>query len=140
MLGLLRKATQSKVVYGTGDPVLLGPIEVPRRAPPPVEALDMEHLQEAILGDKVRLLGYNVESGFRPGDDIHLTLFWQCLGEMEQSYTVFTHLVDARDNIVAQKDNPPVDGFYPTTQWVEGEIVRDQYDLLIPSNAPLGEY
>lgn len=59
---------------------------------------------------------------------------------MEQSYTVFTHLVDAGDNIVAQKDNPSVDGFYPTAKWEVGEIVRDQYDMVIPSDAPLGEY
>jgi hypothetical protein len=124
----------------TGEPILLGPVEVPRRAPPPVEVLDIEHPQEAILGDKVRLLGYNMESGFRPGDNVHLTLFWQCLAEMEQSYTVFVHLVDGGDNIVAQKDNPPVDGFYPATRWKPGEIIRDQYDLIISPETPLGRY
>jgi len=124
----------------TGEPVLIGPVEVPRRAPPPVEALDIEYPQEAILGDKVRLLGYNMESGFRPGDGIHLTLFWQCLEEMRQSYTVFIHLVDDQGTLWGQKDNPPVDGFYPTTKWQAGEIVRDQYDLLIPSDAPVGDY
>jgi len=124
----------------TGESVLLGPVEVPRRVPPPVEALDIEHPQEAILGDKVRLLGYNMESGFRPGDNVHLTLFWQCLAEMEQSYTVFVHLVDGGDNIVAQKDNPPVDGFYPATRWKPGEIIRDQYDLIISPETPLGRY
>jgi hypothetical protein len=124
----------------TGEPILLGPVEVPRQVPPPVEVLDIEHPQEAILGDKVRLLGYNVESGFRPGDNVHLTLFWQCLVEMEQSYTVFVHLVDGGDNIVAQKDNPPVDGFYPATRWKRGEIIRDQYDLIISPETPLGRY
>jgi len=119
--------------------MLSEPLEVPRRSFS-VAGLDVEHLLRANLGGRVRLLGYNIESGFRPGDNIHLTLFWQCLEEMEQSYTVFTHLVDAGDEIVAQKDNPPVDGFYPTTEWEVGEIVRDQYDLVIPSDATLGEY
>jgi len=123
-----------------GGSVLLGPIEVPRREPPAIDDLDIEESLEMNLGNKVQLLGYNIESGFRPGDNIHLALFWRCLEEMGQSYTVFTHLVDARDNIVAQKDNPPVDGFYPTTGWEVGEIVRDQYDLAIPSDAPSGEY
>ena len=100
----------------------------------------MEHHKEAILGDKVRLLGYNIESGFRPGDDIHLTLFWQCLEEMDQDYTVFIHLVDGKGRIWGQKDNPPVDGFYPTTRWQAGEIVRDQYDLTIPLDVPPDEY
>jgi len=124
----------------TGEPVLVGPVEVPRRVPPPVDALDIEHPQEAILGDKVRLLGYNMESGFRPGDGIHLTLFWQCLEEMDEGYTVFTHLIDEEGRIWGQKDNPPVDGFYPTIRWQAGEIVRDQYDLLVSPDVLVGNY
>ena len=124
----------------SGSPLLLGPVVIPPRAPPSVESLDIEHPLEATLGGKIHLLGYNIESGFRPGDNIHLTLFWQCLEEMGQSYTVFTHLVDAGDNVVAQKDNLPVDGFYSTTKWKAGEIVRDQYDLTIPQDVALGEY
>ncbi len=122
-----------------GSSALLGPVTLlPQKWPPDV--LDIEHRMEANLSDKVSLLGYNLESGFRPGDNIHLTLFWQCLGEMDQSYTVFTHLVDAEGNIVAQKDNPPADGFYPTTKWAVGEVVRDQYDLLIPPETLPGQY
>jgi 4-amino-4-deoxy-L-arabinose transferase-like glycosyltransferase len=123
-----------------GESVLLGPIEVPKREPPSIDQLDIEKSLEMNLGSKVQLLGYSIESGFRPGDNIHLTLFWRSLEGMKQSYTVFTQLVDAGDNVVAQKDNPPVDGFYPTTKWEVGEVVRDQYDLVIPTNTPLGEY
>ena len=123
-----------------GGPLLLGPLEILRHGSPPANSLDIEHLVEASLGDKARLLGYNVESGFRPGDNIHLTLFWECLGKMQQDYTVFIHLIDEKGNIVAQKDNPPADGFYPTTKWEPGEIVRDQYDLVIAPNASHGQY
>jgi hypothetical protein len=119
---------------------LLGPVEIARRAIPPVEALDITHRVEANLGGKVQLLGYNIESGFRPGDGIHLTLFWQALQEMEKDYTVFTHLVDGEGNTWGQKDNPPVDGFYPTSWWEEGDVVRDQYNLVISPDAPPGEY
>lgn len=122
----------------TGEPVLVGPVEVPRRAPPPIETLDIEHSLVAELGGKVRLLGYNIESGFRPGDSIHLTLFWQCLEEMDEGYTVFTHLIDGEGHIWGQKDNEPADGFYPTTEWRKGEIVRDQYDLTISLDASPG--
>jgi len=123
-----------------GESVLLEPVEVPWREPPSIDDLDIEESLEMNLGNQVQLLGYNIESGFRPGDNIHLTLFWQCLEEMEQSYTVFIHLVNAEDNTVAQKDNPPVDGFYPTTKWAVGEIVRDQYDLVISPEAVPGEH
>jgi hypothetical protein len=124
----------------TGEPVLLGPVEVPRRAPPSAEAVDIEHPLVAELGGKVRLLGYNIESGFRPGDGIHLTLFWQCLEEMDEAYTVLTHLIDREGHIWGQKDNEPADGFYPTAEWRKSEIVRDQYDLTIPLDAPPGGY
>lgn len=122
------------------SPLLLGPIVIPPRDPPSVESLDIEHPVEATLGGKVRLLGYSIESGFRPGDNIHLTLFWQSLKEMDQDYTVFTHLIDAKQNIWGQEDNPPVDGFYPTTRWEKGEIVRDQYDLIISPDARPRDY
>jgi hypothetical protein len=123
-----------------GSGLLLGPIEIPRQERPALTSLGIEHPQEAILGDKVRLLGYNLESGSRPGDGIHLTLFWQCLEEIDQDYTVFTHLIDEQGIIWGQKDNQPVDGFYPTTKWQVGEVVRDQYDILISNEAPPGKY
>ncbi len=123
-----------------GEKLLLGSVGVPRWESLTPESLDISYPLAVNLGGKVRLLGYSIESGFRPGDNIHLTFFWQCLEEVEQSYTVFVHLVDAGDNLVAQKDNPPVDGFYPTTEWEVGEIVRDQYDLVIPPGTPSGEY
>jgi hypothetical protein len=124
---------------GEGD-LLLGPVEIPRREIPTIEGLDIEHPLKVNLGDKIQLLGYHLESGLRPGDGIHLTLFWQSLAKMDKAYTVFTHLVDAENRTWAQKDNQPVDGFYATTRWEPGEIVRDQYDLLIPSDVPPGEY
>jgi len=59
---------------------------------------------------------------------------------MDKDYTVFTHLVDGEGNIWGQKDNPPVDGFYPSTQWEPGEVIRDQYDLSISPETPPGRY
>ncbi len=117
--------------------LLLGPFDLPLHR---TSALDVEHRLEIDLGDRIRLLGYNVESGFRPGDGLHLTLFWQALREIDQDYTVFVHLADEQGNLWGQKDNQPVDGFYPTTEWVSGQFVRDQYDLFIAPNAPPGQY
>jgi hypothetical protein len=124
---------------GGGD-LLIGPVELPRREPPPVEALDIEHRLSANLGDKVRLLGYNLTGAFQSGGEVHLTLFWQALEAMDKDYTVFVHLTDPQGHIWGQKDNPPVDGFYPTTTWEAGEIVRDQYDVGISPDTPPGQY
>jgi 4-amino-4-deoxy-L-arabinose transferase-like glycosyltransferase len=124
---------------GGGD-LVIGPVEVPRREPPPVEALDIEHPLSANLDGRVRLLGYSMAGNFRPGNQVYLTLFWQALQAMDESYTVFVHLVDEQGRLWGQKDNPPVDGFYPTTTWEAGEMVRDQYDLRIPPDTPPGPY
>ncbi len=123
-----------------GDGLLLGPVEVTGQEPSATRPLDIQHPLSASLADKVLLLGYNIESGFRPGDGIHLILFWQCLEELDRDYTVFTHLVDKEGNFWGQKDNEPADGFYPTGQWKVGEIVRDQYDITISPTAPPGTY
>jgi tetratricopeptide (TPR) repeat protein len=123
-----------------GEPLLLGPLEISPPEALTAEALDIEHPTRVNLGDKISLLGYNLESGFRPGDGIHLTLFWQALAGMDEDYTVFTHLIDEQGALWGQKDNQPVDGFYPTTRWRTGEIVRDQYDLTISPETLPGRY
>ena len=120
--------------------LLLGPFDIPPRPPPTIESLGIEHPMKAELDGQVRFLGYNLEGDFRPGGGLHLTLFWQALAEMDEHYTVFTHLIDEGGGIRGQKDNPPVDGFYPTGGWTVGEIVRDQYDLTISPEAPPGLY
>ncbi len=124
---------------GGGD-LLLEPFDIPPRPPPAIESLGIEHPMTAKLGGQVRFLGYNLEGDFRPGDTLHLTLFWQALAEMGENYTVFTHLTDGEGGIGGQKDNQPVDGFYPTGGWTAGEIVRDQYDLIFSPEAPPGSY
>ncbi len=113
-------------------------VAVPHREAPALEKLDLEHPLTADFGGIVRLLGYNLER--RPGGGLGLTLFWQALTDMDQDYTVFVHLVDEGGNLWSQGDSQPADGFYPTTEWQEGELVRDPHDLLIPPEAPRGGY
>jgi hypothetical protein len=57
---------------------------------------------------------------------------------METGYTVFTHLLDEGQQIRGQQDNPPVNGRYPTPLWAPGEVVVDEYALLIQPDAPAG--
>jgi len=124
----------------SGGDLLLGPFDLPPRPPPTIESLGIAHPMTAELSGQVRFLGYHLEGDFRPGGSLHLTLFWQALAEMDENYTVFAHLIDEKGDIWGQKDNQPVDGFYPTGGWTEGEVVRDQYDLALSSEAPPGLY
>jgi hypothetical protein len=110
---------------------------------PPLEPgqLSIQHPLQVNLGDQVTLLGYDVSpEAVQPGQSLDLTLYWQTRREMTKDYTVFTHLVAADGRIVAQQDNQPVEGRYPTSIWDTGEIVVDQYHLSIAPDAPGGEY
>jgi hypothetical protein len=41
---------------------------------------------------------------------------------------------------VAEDRQRPAAGAYPTTQWVEGEVLLDWHDVLLPTTLASGEY
>jgi len=118
----------------------LGQIEIKARA----RSFDlpaMRHPLEVQLGESVRLLGYDLEPAqARPGEELSLTLYWQCLGSMDTSYTAFVHLLQPAGNIHAQRDSVPGQGTLPTTSWMEGEVIVDPYELHLSPDALPGTY
>lgn len=93
------------------------------------------------LGSKIAFLGYDLYPSFvRPGDSLHLSLYWQSLQTTDAAYTVFTHLLDTGDRIWAQQDNQPHHGERPTSTWLPGEVIGDEYDLPVRADTPAGEY
>jgi hypothetical protein len=100
-----------------------------------------QYLMRAELGGVVAFLGYDLE-GRKLGasDTLHLSLYWQAMAEMDKSYTVFTHLLDAQNQIWGQKDSLPVNGNYPTTDWWEGEVIVDEYEIPVRTDALAGEF
>lgn len=94
------------------------------------------------LGDQVELLGYDLSAGtVAPGDTLTLTLYWRALAEMDESYTVFTHLVAPDGSVAGQRDSLPVGGAYPTTLWLPGEVVAaDVYEIPVRVDATPGEH
>jgi hypothetical protein len=102
---------------------------------------EIQHPLRANLADKVAFLGYDLDKAtVKPGGTLHLTLCWQALAKMETSYTVFVHLLDAQNRTWGQRDNLPVKGTHPTTSWLPGEVVIDEYEIVVNATAPAGEY
>jgi mannosyltransferase len=132
-----------------GDNIVLEPIQVLRaEAPPLVEALDIQYRREVDYG-QLRLLGYDLsklgyehqpEEPLHPGDILHLTLYWQPVEEIDVEFTLTLQLLDESGTPVVSRDVQPVGGVYPPTVWEVGEIVRDQYNLLLPAELPSGRY
>lgn len=96
---------------------------------------------QAMLGEEIKFLGYDLSAkGVKAGELLELILYWQPLGEVESSYTVFVHLLDERNRIWGQKDTIPGGGSMPTTGWVEGEVITDRYEIMVMPQAPAGRY
>jgi len=102
---------------------------------------EIQHPLELMLGDEIGLLGYSISSSeVASGDILQLTLFWQASKPIDQRYKVFTHILDARSHIVGQRDAEPVGGTRPTTTWQEGEVIADNYGVLVLPGTPPGEH
>ncbi len=99
------------------------------------------HPVNAELGDALSLVGYAVEpERVEPGTTLHVTLYWQARKPLTQPYTVFTHLLGPDGALLAQQDNMPQQGHAPTTCWISGEIIADDYALTVPADAAPGAY
>ncbi len=92
------------------------------------------------FGASIRLLAYDV-GALAPGAPLPVTFTWQSLAEVDADYRVFVHLI-ARETgqVVAQTDEMPQHGRYPTSWWLSGEVVRDVHLLPVPADLPPSEY
>jgi len=93
------------------------------------------------VGEAFVLRGYDLKkTAIQPGDTLHLRLYWTSSQSVEQSYTVFTHLLGPDGFIYGQLDSLPQGGGWPTNAWLPGEIVIDDYAILVSKEAPSGDY
>ena len=113
----------------------------------PLPSRTAQHPLHLNLGNQVELLGYDLSADqVRPGGTLDLTLYWHGLTELETDYSVFTHLLGESYNLASrnflwgQKDGMPLNGTYPTSRWLENEVVVDSYAIAVQPDAPPGLY
>ncbi len=95
----------------------------------------------ASFAHNIHLLGYRLASEeVQAGDPLEVVLVWQATQRIPQDFSVFVHLVGLEGMIVAQQDNAPVQGTYPTSSWQPGDIVVDAYEIQLPADLPPGDY
>jgi hypothetical protein len=122
-----------------GNSIPLQTIHVLRTKPINVQRLP--YRDGSLLGGKIKLLGYELrEEPIRSGGVLELILYWQAMEKIEESYIVFTHLLDGEGNIQGQQDGIPVEGMYPTSSWLAGQVVEDKHRILTADTAPAGSY
>ena len=88
------------------------------------------------LDQAMRLLGYELSTrSTRPGGGVELTLYWEALARTEEDQTVFVHLLDEHDLVIAQRDTFPGLGLLSTTWLDPGYRWADRYVIPIPRTA-----
>jgi mannosyltransferase len=113
----------------------------------PLSEVSISHPLDLVLGERIRLLGYDLEATtYHSGDTVNLTLYWLADEPVSQRYKVFTHLLGETynpksDNFLwGQWDSEPVWGKRPTTLWLPGEVIVDEYAIPLSAQAPPGRY
>jgi hypothetical protein len=106
---------------------------------PPILADDVPLQIDFDLGNGIRIRSVSIDQ--LDGEQMQITIYWEALESVSEDYSIAVHLVSqdpplSELDVLDQADNKhPVEGFYPTTKWQNGEIVRDDYLIAIPENS-----
>jgi hypothetical protein len=73
------------------------------------------------------------------GKGFGVKLLWRAKTEPVDNYTLLVEAVDLQGNVIRAVEHQPVGGAAPTASWQAGQYVRDQVDLVLPANAPVGQ-
>ncbi len=109
-------------VLPRGDPRLIAEAETGRKL-------------EQTIAPGLQLYSYRAHADARGA---YFTLYWRVVGEIPERFIPFAHLrtVDSGGHttgLIAQRDYPdPVRGYYPTTAWQAGEVIRDTVFIAWP--------
>ncbi len=96
---------------------------------------------EVIFGDFARFVGHDVITlDWIRGEKVILWLYWQPteLSPPAYDYSIYIHLLDEDNQLIAQWDGVPLQGVYPTRFWRPGESLLDYRVLRVPRDTPLG--
>lgn len=88
------------------------------------------------FGNTFELRGYVVDRrSLRPEDVLKLALTWTPLQRPPINYSVFAHLLDGENRMVAQQDN-----VLETKTWLPGREYRDLHSIQLPAALARGQY
>jgi hypothetical protein len=133
---LTMSLADSSAQRNSGSSAAIGNVNVDTPQHVTVESLPTNSLN-AVWGDVIRLNGFGLRAA---SDSLELTVYWQAMRSMQNSYKVFVHVIDPVTNsIVAQDDSIPRHWTYPTNTWQPGEVVEDTISIPL-SGVASGKY
>ena len=132
---------------GSGRVLPLGEVLIDGR-PYLAEAPAIAYPVVAQVADHLTLLGVDspVPLEVRPGEPLPVTLIWQVEESEPRNLIRFVHVLKddptltSQDALVAQEDTTPCRGTCPSRGWRLGEVLLDEAGVLMPADAPPGDY
>jgi hypothetical protein len=106
---------------------------------PPVDRSSVRPNYNFSLGNGVTIRRADLK--WESANKLRLTVYWESQEKIDSDFSIAVHLVsnkepDSSDDIIAQSDRShPVAGWYPTSRWFPGEIVKDEYSIDIPAGS-----
>ena len=109
---------------------------VPHQPPPAPDTV------LAMLGDHIALAAAEIAPAqAQPGQTVRLDVRWYVpRGRPQQDYTTLIHLGQPDRPPLSTGDSPPLSGDYPTRVWRNGEVIDDDYRLVVPADLSPGRY
>jgi len=84
-----------------------------------------------------------VHGALQANETLSVQLTWQAMQPLAQDWKLFIHFVDSQEKVMAQfdgyaqnKQGEP----YPTSHWISGELISNQYTLTLPAEMPSPPY
>ena len=126
-IGLLDPETNTRLqaTSAEGDPhdvmIVRGVPVLPR------EPAAVERPASYVLDGAIGLQGVQISGA--AGDTVTLTLTWQSLQPVPYDATTFVHLRGTDGSALAQADRQPLNGRFPTSYWLPGQLLTDTITL-----------
>jgi hypothetical protein len=71
---------------------------------------------------------------------LHVTVFWRSLASARPTDTIFVHVLDKDNTLVAQQDGDSLNGMTPPSAWRTGQEIRDVRLITPDTLLPPGTY
>lgn len=107
-----------------------------------VQGTDVQEATVDPAGPPLQLLGHTLPTrSWQAGESYELTLDWAAREPVNVDYKVFVHLRHLESGeLAAQADGDPLGGWYPTSWWPAGQLIRDQRTFPLAEEVAPGAY
>ena len=96
------------------------------------EEPDVQVRVNAVFGDRIELIGYDLDPSPRVqvGGELTVTWYWRVLTDIEDRWEIFCHL-DSQPPHRQNLDHEAIEGLYTAVNWEKDQIIRDQQTVTL---------